>query len=116
MNEPKRLLPEERELERLRLELESRVSLLADRELDVANTKSRLAVFERLYLSELARCTSDWTNWKRNSLKCWQLSFLRIEAERTQRKAHERGLRPASRNTPRRRQSWAIPPSNKKRP
>lgn len=53
MKSDKHLLPEEQELERKRGELEEKQNLLADRELELATTRSRLIAFERIYVEKV---------------------------------------------------------------
>ena len=55
MSSDKHLLPEEQELERKRVELEEKQNLLADRELELATTRSRLIAFEQIYMEKVGR-------------------------------------------------------------
>ena len=55
MSADKRLLPEEQELEHKRAELEEEQNLLADRELELATARSRLIVFEQLYMEKVGQ-------------------------------------------------------------
>jgi hypothetical protein len=55
MSADKRLLPEEQELEHKRAELEEKQNLLADRELELATSRSRLIVFEQIYIEKVGR-------------------------------------------------------------
>lgn len=55
MSTGKRLLPEEQELEHKRAELEEKRDLLADRELEMATTQSRLIAFEQVYMEKVGR-------------------------------------------------------------
>jgi len=55
MSSNKRLLPEEQELERKRAELEEKQDSLADRELELATTRSRLIAFEQIYMEKVGR-------------------------------------------------------------
>lgn len=71
MSDSRRLLPEEQELDRKRVELEEMQSLLADRELELASIRARLIAFEQNYMEkvgslyvELDDLEAQVANWR----------------------------------------------------